>query len=230
MIDSISAIAPGLTAIAPGPVALIFFAGLATSVGPCVAPRYVAIAAIVNGYRRPLIPTAVFVAGLIGGFAALGFGAGLLGSAWRFSPLFYGILAGSLVIGGALTLARAGSARCDTSKHGEEHTCAAGARAAGRRRSLGAVFILGAASALIVSPCCTPVVASIVATTTAIGKPELGIVLLASFGLGHAAPLFFAGSLASLVRRTFAGVAEQAGAVVSGSLMIALGAYYGILA
>jgi cytochrome c biogenesis protein CcdA len=54
--------------------------------------------------------------------------------------------------------------------------------------------------------------------------------LLAAFAIGHAAPLFAVGTLGSLCARTFRRWnASPAPAVVSGALMLALGAYYGLL-
>lgn len=229
MIDMLSA-AVGVS-LSPATLGLVFATGVATSVGPCVAPRYIALGAIVSGYRRPMIPTLVFVAGLVGALMALGFGAGLAGSVWRFSTLCYTLLAAALVVGGCVTLwdgaaHRGCSAAGCPSESGHEPI----AHGRAPRRSLGAIFMLGAAGAFVVSPCCTPVVAAIAATSTAIGKPAIGVALLASFALGHSAPLFFAGSIATCVRRAFRDGVGQAGAIVAGVLMLALGAYYGVLA
>lgn len=214
----------------PLAIGLVFLAGTITSVGPCVAPRYVAIAAIVNGYRRPIVPTAAFIAGLVCAFVALGFGAGLLGSTAASSTIIYGSLALGLLCGGLVTLVRAAAPQtraecCTADRH---HAPASSPRDS---RTLGGVFLLGAASAFVVSPCCTPVVATIVATSAAIGKPGFGMILLVSFALGHALPLFFAGSIGSIVQRLMRGrVPAQASAIVAGTLMLALAAYYGILA
>ena len=228
MIDPLAASTFAVTSPSPAALGTLFIAGALTSAGPCVAPRYVALAAIAGGYRHPIVPTLVFVAGLLGAFMALGFGAGLLGAMWSFSPLLYALLAAGLVVGGCVTLARA------VAQPAGHAACAAdcgGSSAAAGQRSLGAVFMLGTASTLVVSPCCTPVIAGVIGASTAIGKPVLGIILLASFALGHVLPLFFAGSVSSMFAPALRWrLPAQAPRIISGVLMLALGAYYAVLA
>ncbi len=61
-------------------------------------------------------------------------------------------------------------------------------------------------------------------------NPATRVELLAAFALGHAAPLFAIGTFGSLCARAFrTWNATPAPAVISGALMIALGAYYGLL-
>ena len=229
MMDATAAATLALTAPSPAAVGLLFVAGTITSVGPCVAPRYVAIAAIVNGYPRPIVPTVAFVGGLVSAFMALGFGAGVVGNLGNSSSLVYALLALGLIAAGCVTLVRAVPQRCAAGCDAGHHHAAAQKTA--QHRSLGAVYLLGATSALVVSPCCTPVLGAIVATSTAIGKPVAGMLLLASFALGHALPLFFAGSVASGLRRVVRWrIPEQVPAIIGGVLMLTLGAYYGALA
>ncbi len=229
MIDPLAA---GLAAVrsgSPASAAAVFAAGLCTSVGPCVAPRYLALATLASTYRNPTVPTLAFVAGMLGAFMTLGFGAGAVGALWISAGSVYALLATALVLGGCYSLVRAdppaaSSARC----------CAAPLqRPAGRiaQRSLGGIFLFGAASALIVSPCCTPVVTAIAATSAAIGKPVVGVALLTSFTIGHALPLLVGGSFTARLRRIEKlRIHGQAAPIVSGVLMLALGAYYGMLA
>ncbi len=86
---------------------LVFAAGVVTSVGPCVAPRYVAVAALANAARRPWRVVAAFVAGLVGAYVALGLAAGALGALWSTSSAVYAVLAVVLAVGGLVTLLRA---------------------------------------------------------------------------------------------------------------------------
>ncbi|MGD0473595.1 MAG: cytochrome c biogenesis protein CcdA [Candidatus Velthaea sp.] len=225
MIDPIAASLLALTAHTPTAFGLVFLGGVLSSVGPCIAPRYVAIAALAAHDRRPLVPTLAFVAGLIGAYVALGFGGGLLGTLWSSSSAIDIILAGALIAGGAYGLVRA-----EPHRHiGEAHGTAAATRS--QPRSLGAIFLLGASSALVVSPCCTPLLAAVVATSTASGEPLLGAVLLALFGAGHALPLLFTGQIGALVTRWTPNVFRGQGpAIVSAVLMLALGMYYAVLA
>ena len=200
---------------------LVAFAGVVTSLGPCVAPRYIAIAALLGAKRRTLT-IATFVAGMLTAYTALAFGAGLLGQIAGNASALYVVLAAALATGGIVTLLR--DSGCDDDHHRE----ARGASPQSRR--LSAVFSLGAASAFVVSPCCTPVVAAVIGMTATDASPLSRAALLVAFALGHAAPLFLVGTLGALCTRTFrTWNASPAPAVISGSLMLALGAYYGAL-
>jgi cytochrome c biogenesis protein CcdA len=211
---SIDAIARGDA----GRLPLVALAGAVTSLGPCVAPRYVAIAALL-GERRRALTIAAFVAGMVTAYTALGFGAGLLAQIAGHASSLYIILAVSLAAGGLITLCCGAS--CDHAHHPRHE----------RREPhrLSGVFSLGAASALVVSPCCTPILAA-VAGMSVDANPATRAELLAAFACGHAAPLFVVGTFGSLCARTFRRWnASPAPAVVSGALMLALSAYYGLL-
>ncbi|HYZ14840.1 MAG TPA: cytochrome c biogenesis protein CcdA [Candidatus Acidoferrum sp.] len=198
---------------------LVFAAGLATSLGPCVAPRYVAVAALVHRSAHPGRVIAAFLAGLIGAYVALGLGAGVLGSLWSSSTAIYVLLAIALAAGGIVTLLR--DHRDD---HDHHRTCAVPSNAGG-------TFLLGASSAFVVSPCCTPAIAGIAGLTTLGGRTFEGCLLLATFALGHGAPLLAAGALGTRISALFARLAaSEAPAVIAGTLMLALAAYYGTLA
>lgn len=199
---------------------LVTFAGLVTSFGPCVAPRYIAIAALL-GERRRTLTIAAFVSGMLTAYAALGLGAGLLSQVAGHASALYVVLAIALAGSGLVTLLR--TPNCDHAHHA--------APDAAHPRRLSAIFSLGAASAFIVSPCCTPVVAAVIGMTASDADPLSRALLLGAFALGHAAPLFLVGSLGSIFARPLrAWNASPAPAAVSGSLMLALGGYYGMLA
>jgi cytochrome c biogenesis protein CcdA len=219
----IDPLALGVDAIARGDAArlpLAVAAGIATSVGPCVAPRYIALAAVL-GKRRRALTIAAFVTGMLTAYAALGFGTGLLAQVTGHASALYVVLALALAGGGAVTLLRRGG--CERAHH--EHP------AARAPKRLSGVFSLGAGSAFVVSPCCTPVVAAVIGLGASDANVLARAALLAAFALGHAAPLFAAGSLGALCSRFFrTWETSPAPAVVSGSLMLALGAYYGLLA
>lgn len=195
---------------------LLVLAGAVTSIGPCVAPRYVALATVLTGPRRGLTIGA-FVLGVMTVYAALGLGAGMLGIVTSNAAMLDAVLALVLVSAGIITLLR--SPRC------EQH-----APVAMQPRRLSGVFSLGAGSALVVSPCCAPVVAAVAAFPALDVSPVSRAVLLGAFALGHAAPIVVLGAAGSVcaqrLRRWNAGPAP---AVVSGTLMLALGAFYGLL-
>lgn len=217
MIDPVAAAVDAVSRGNVGRLPLAAFAGMVTSVGPCVAPRYVALTALLHGRHRTLT-VAAFVGGMFVAYAALGLGIGVLGLlAARASVLYLG-LAVALSCAGVRTLLQR-----PVCLHAHDHPDAREPRAS-------AAFALGAASALVVSPCCTPVVAAVAGMTAFDGNAASRIVLLGAFALGHAVPLFVAAPAGALLERTFrAWNASPAPALVSGSLMLALGLYYGLL-
>ncbi len=218
MIDLLGAGLQATAARSPLAYPLVFAAGLATSVGPCIAPRYVAVAALANAARRPQRVIAAFVAGLTGAYVALGLAAGALGALWSASSAGYAVLAAGLATGGLLTLLRA---------DGHAHPAAPVRRGSA---GLGGTFLLGASSAFVVSPCCTPVVAGIAGLTVLGGRSGEGAALLVAFALGHALPLLAAGALGRHAGALARCTSSAAPGIVAGTLMLALAAYYGVLA
>ena len=218
MIDPVAGALQAVALRSAAALPLAFAAGAATSLGPCAAPRYVAVAVLLHTTSRPARSLAAFVAGLCGAYVAVGLAAGAVVALWSVSGYVYAAIAAGLAVAGVVTLARGGDAVA--------HDCAH--LAAGRG---GGAFLLGVSSALIVAPCCTPVVAGIAGLTLSAGRSGEGIALLCAFACGHAAPVLAAGALgspaAALVRRL---AAAHAPAMIAGSLMLALAAFYGTLA
>lgn len=214
MIDPISAAIDGLQRGDAAKLPLVVFAGAITSVGPCVAPRYVALAALLQGGSRALI-TSAFVVGLTSAYALIGCAGGVLGILAVSVDAVDALLAAALFAYGLRTVL-APSLPCTHSS-----------RAVARPRLSGA-FLLGAASAVVVSPCCTPLVAAVVGMTAFDGTPLLGALFLAAFALGHALPLLLGACCGPLTARFEGWTASGAPAIVSGTLMIALAAYYAV--
>lgn len=220
MFDPIS---QGLAAVSTGSAyapALIFAAGAVTSVGPCVAPRFIAVAGLAAGKSRKdtILLACAFVAGLTATYAAFGAVSSLLGRATQFSIYTYVGVAIALALGGVATLWR------------EERTCRhVHERAA--NVSAGGALLLGASFALVLSPCCTPVVLGILAYTASAGSAGYASALLASYAVGHALPIAAVAmgmhKVTSLLRRHSV---RQAAAVVGGTLMLGLAAFYAVLA
>jgi cytochrome c biogenesis protein CcdA len=203
---------------------MVFAAGAVTGVGPCAAPRFVAVAALAGAARRPWGVVAMFGAGVAGAYVVLGFAAATLGTLWSASPAIYLALAVALAASAVATLLRGGP---------RAHASCAAPRSAAVpvRASFGGVFLLGASSAFVVAPCCTPVLAAIAGLTVASGRVADGAALLAAFGCGHALPVLLTGAIgarlaAALGRFSACG----ARATVAGGLMLALAVYYGVLA
>jgi thiol:disulfide interchange protein DsbD len=189
-------------------------AGVASSIGPCVAPRYLALASFTGG-RRPWRPVIGFTLGIVVATLALGAGAGVVMALVAHVATIDAMVACALIVFGIATLAR------------EPHACAVHAHDA---RTSGA-FALGAASAFVVSPCCTPLIVAFASLGTFGRDPAFAVASLGAFALGHAAPLLLAGVAGSFVATPLRALsATAAPAVVSGSLTLALGAYYAVLA
>ena len=96
--------------------------------------------------------------------------------------------------------------------------------------NLGRALLVGAASALVISPCCTPLVIAILGYTTDLARPTYGAVLLALFALGHAIPMALLGLGFSRVGGVLNALSfRQPVAIATSILMIVLGLYYGAL-
>lgn len=210
----------GLTAVgrqSPYAFPLLFVAGALTSIGPCSAPRVLAAAGLASAPRtNRLLKICAFICGILVVYVAFALFGAVLADALRFSSWIYGLTGIALVIGGLAGLLRL--------RRGD--FCAS------KRTAIpsGAALFLGASTALIVSPCCTPMLASIVAFGAATGSAIFAALCVISFGLGHAAPVMVVGSFGSIVT-VFekAGELQDALSTIAGALMMGLGAYYLVL-
>ena len=197
-----------------------FLAGVTSSFGPCIAPRFLAIASFTaetSGAQR-FQRVGAFAAGLCTSYVLLGTIAGALGYVAKCSPYIYLTLSLCLVAAGFVTLARPAATCCPSEREGT-------------KIGFGAAFSAGLAFSAIASPCCGPIAAVIGGMSAASGSVVFGALMLCAFALGHAVPLFAlaAGSVpvSRLLRWHAFGLAAS---LLSGALMIALGAYYAVLA
>lgn len=220
MFDPISQALTAVGARSAYAIPLVFLAGAVSSIGPCVAPRFVAVAGLASGKPRSQAITRVlwFVGGLVATYAVFGAISTLVERAADFSTLTYTVVAIALGGGGVLALWR-GEEPC-----AHEHVPA-------RDVGNGGAALFGASFALVVSPCCTPLVLGIIAYTSGAGNITYGSALLACFALGHALPLVvvaFGMNRATAMLRRYS--IHQAAGMVSAALMLALCAYYAVLA
>jgi cytochrome c biogenesis protein CcdA len=193
-----------------------FVAGVAASAGPCLAPRLIAAAGCTAADPRHAgrIVT-VYLAGLISAYACLGYAIGLVGTLIQLSSWTYAILAFSFTVAAVAGLARAGGPGC--APHDD----------APRSTSLGAIFLTGASSAFVLSPCCTPFVSAIGTYGTAAGSPGSAAVLLAVYALGHGlAPAALALGMRSLSAPLRRNALNQAVAIAGNGLLFVLAGYY----
>ena len=205
---------------------LAFGAGALTSIGPCVAPRLVAVAAICTGQATPLQrggAIASLVAGLCCAYVAIGICASLLRPLIHSSTAVYLACSAAFLFGGVRSVL-AGSTdplrRCGTS------CCEEAPMAV---RSYGMAFLQGCSFGLVVSPCCMPIIAVATGLSFGLGSWPAATAILAAFAFGHALPLIGFGLGLGGIRRWLV-LCEGPLALVSGGLLIALSVYYVALA
>ena len=209
-------------------VPLLFAAGVATSLTPCIYPMIPITAGILGGAGaagrsrgRTALLTLAYVAGLALVYSVLGLLAGLTGTlfgAVSSSPWAYFGMANLLLLFGLAML--------DVVPVAAPRRLAAWAgRLAGD--SPGAVFAMGAASGLVAAPCGAPAFAAVLTYVASTGSAALGLLYLLVFSLGLTALLVLvglsSGTLASLPRP---GAWTLRVKRAAGVVMIAMAEYY----
>ncbi|MEO7987117.1 MAG: cytochrome c biogenesis protein CcdA [Gemmatimonadales bacterium] len=209
-------------------VVLLFGAGLATSLTPCVYPMIPITSGILGGAgaagrsrRRTLTMTLLYVSGLALVYSVLGLLAGLTGTIFgtiSSNPWAYFVTANLLLVFGLAML--------DVfSVSAPEKALAWAGRIAGD--SPGGVFLMGAASGLVAAPCGAPAFAAVLTYVAGTGSPALGFLYLLVFSLGLTALLvvvgLFSGVIATLPR---AGRWTLWVKRTGGVLMLAMAEYY----
>lgn len=199
-------------------VSAALIAGAASSAGPCAAPRF-ALIGMLSGARssvETIRASALFVAGLACVYASFGAAASWLAHAIAWSTAIYCLLAAVLVANALRSILQPPRPKCET-------------RAPSRNR--GGAFVLGASSALVVSPCCTPFAVAAAASAAAGNAPLSGAEVLAAFAVGHCLPIVAAATtVGRFVRWTRWCPPREATSLISGGVMLALGSYYAVLA
>ena len=207
---------------------MLFGAGLATSLTPCVYPMIPITAGILGGTAsarrsrgRTVLLTAVYVVGLALVYSGLGLLAGLTGTLFgtvSSNPWAYFVMGNLLLVFGLALL--------DVFTVNVPARLAAWAgRLAGD--SVPGVFVLGATSGLVAAPCGAPAFAAVLTFVSTTGSAWLGFLYLFVFSLGLSALLIavvlFSGSLAALPRAgRWTLWVKRAGGV----LLIAMAEYY----
>ena len=209
-------------------VPILFGAGLATSLTPCIYPMIPITAGILGGAGagrrsrgRTAALTLAYVAGLAVVYSLLGLLAALTGTlfgAVSSSPWAYFIMA-NLLLG--FGLAMLDVIPVAAPRRLADWTARLGGD------SVGAVFAMGAASGLVAAPCGAPAFAAVLTFVAATRSAALGLLYLLVFSLGLTALLVLvglsSGALASLPRAgRWSLWVKRAGAV----LMLAMAEYY----
>jgi thiol:disulfide interchange protein DsbD len=189
-------------------VALLFAAGVLTSLTPCIYPMIPITAAIVGGQSvgetrpprsRTIFLTLAYVAGLAIVYATLGVIAGMTGTIFgtiSTNPWLYFTMANVLIIA-ALSMLDVLPVRIPASLMQRASTAGTAGRASG-------AFIMGAVSGLVAAPCGAPVMAAVLTWVTTTQRAALGFIYLLSFSIGMCALLvavgLFSGTLSRLPR------------------------------
>ncbi|MCC7003133.1 MAG: sulfite exporter TauE/SafE family protein [Gemmatimonadaceae bacterium] len=190
---------------------VIFFAGVLTSLTPCIYPMIPITAAIVGGQAvgdeappkwRTLALTGAYVLGLATFYSVLGLIAGLTGTMFgtiSTNPWLYFAMANVLVLA-ALAMLDVIPVRLPSALMQRAATAGTGGRALG-------AFIMGSMSGLVAAPCGAPVMAAILTWVTTTGSAVLGFIYLFTFSVGMCALLVAVGlSSGTLARLPRAGV------------------------
>ena len=207
---------------------LLFAAGVATSLTPCIYPMIPITAGVLGGAgaatrsrRRTAILTAMYVLGLALVYATLGLVAGMTGTLFgtiSSNPWAY-FTFGNLLLLAALAMLDVIPLRAP------QRVLAWAGRLGGD--SVGGAFLLGATSGLVAAPCGAPAFAAVLTWVASTRSAVWGFTYLFVFSLGMTALLVVvglaSGSLAALPRAgTWTLWIKRLGAII----MLAMAEYY----
>ena len=215
----------GLQNPGPGTFALVFGAGLLTSLGPCSLSLLPVSLAYLAGFgtedseaapRSPWQRSFGFCFGVVAALVLLGTASALLGSLYGQTPEGISVLVALLAVLMGLNLLGIVPLRLPAGPDPE--------RWRKRVPPLLAPVAAGLAFGLAASPCTTPVLAVLLAWIAETGRPLLGMALLACFGSGQVLPLLLAGTLAASLPKLLAlrSVSRWI-PPISGAVLVALG-------
>ena len=225
-----------LQALTPFSALALFGAGLLTSLTPCclsMLPLTVAYFATVDGSgdgsrarSATVLPALAFTAGLACALAALGVAAASLGKVYGDAAGAAGgdalrVAVSLLQIGLGLNLLQLLPLQLGLGGLLVDPTSLEAVPPAAR------AFAFGASSALVASPCASPVLASILGFVATLGDPLLGGALLVAYTLGYTTPVALASVLTSNAARTAARLEGRFEwvAPAGGAFLIAYGTY-----
>jgi len=209
---------------------LVFAAGVVSFISPCVLPLVPGYLSTISGValeqmvergqgvgRRIATASGLFLAGFLFVFVSLGASASVLGEALRHHRLWLDRVSGGLIVLFGLSLLGvgwSGSLRVSWTQR---------LQTAARRR--GGPVALGVAFAFCWTPCVGPILATVLTLAGTSGSLRSGVLLLAVYGLGLAAPFIlvgfgFARALAAFKRLRHH---YQAVELIAGLLLIGMG-------
>ena len=214
-------------------IPVMYGAGLLTSVSPCVwgllplTMSYITTAAGERNDKNPTIPTLVFAAGLASVFMTFGVIAATAGTLFGGGPSTpLGLLSNLISLTMGLQLLELlqlplpsinnifqSSSSNDLILLDASGNILSNTNGDGDGGSLLRTFFLGASSAVVASPCATPVLTSILAFCTA-HHPAVGAGLLGMYSLGYSTPLLVVAATGGQVFRGAPWVTQLTGGVL----------------
>ena len=209
-------------------IPLLFAAGVATSLTPCIYPMIPITAGVLGGAGaagrsrgQTILLTTAYVLGLALVYASLGLLAGLTGTLfgtvsanrWAYFTMGNLLLIFALAMLDVIPVAAPGKLVAWASRIG-----------AG---SYGGAFLMGATSGLVAAPCGAPAFAAVLTFVAATRSASLGFIYLFVFSLGMTALLVLIGlSSGMLARLPRSGRWLSVVKKVSGVLLLAMAEYY----
>lgn len=190
-------------------LAVLYFAGLLTSFSPCslgllpLTISYISSAAGEREDKAVFLPTVAFALGLAAVFCGFGLSVSLIGGVFGSSgnagfmgPLVLAGVSGGISIAMGLQLLELVNLPIPSFETGNFAGQDAGQDADrnGGGSALFRTFLLGGSSALVASPCATPVLTSILAFVAASREPLLGTLFLFTYTIGYTTPLLIFGA------------------------------------
>lgn len=222
-----------LVALTPLSALVLYGAGLLTSLTPCCLSMLPLTFAYIGGIAdddrgsSAWLPAIAFSCGLAVAFAVLGTAAATFGSV--FGVVGDGALSllraavSLLAVGLGLNLLQLLPITLPSASVIDTRTLSLPPYAR--------AFLFGGSSALVASPCASPVLASILGYVATLGDPLLGGALLLCFTLGYTTPVLLTGVAAGTMRELFDGVGDGFKWVspASGAVLLAYGTYTGLV-
>ena len=182
--------------------AVVFGAGIVTSLSPCMLSMLPITVGYIGGYSedrqrwQATVQSLWFALGLAITLTGLGLSAALLGRIYGQVGEFWPLLMGGVAIAMGLNLLEILPIRFPNWLADKDIP----QQLPGAVRSL----LLGLTFGLIASPCSTPVLVALLGWVSTSGNPTMGGGLLFAYALGLVSPLVIAGTFTGLIKRLLA--------------------------
>ncbi|GCB05528.1 protein-disulfide reductase DsbD [Ralstonia sp. SET104] len=194
--DALGRIASTLGSGNLGAIAVLFFGlGLLLTFTPCVLPMLPILSAIVVGEHatrsRAAIVSVAYVLGMAFVYTAVGVAAGLAGQGLQAALQNAWVLGAFALLMVVLSLSMFGLYELQLPAAWRDRLTAASSKRSGGQ--IAGAAVMGALSALIVSPCVTPALAGALAYIAQTGNAAIGGMALFAMSIGMGVPLVLVG-------------------------------------